>query len=130
MTQLKRIETKDAPKAVGPYSQAVTDGTYLYVSGQLAIDPATSKMMTGDVQLQTQLVFKNLEAILKAGGSSLDDVIRTDVFLKDLNDFKKMNEEYGKHFKEGSYPARQTIGCDLFMGALVEISCIALVKKS
>jgi 2-iminobutanoate/2-iminopropanoate deaminase len=130
MTQLKRIEAQEAPKAIGPYSQAVSDGRYLYVSGQLAFDPTTGKLINGDIQQQTKQVLKNIEAILKAGGASFKSVLRTEVFLKDLKDFKLMNEEYATHFTKDAYPARYTIGCELVAGALVEIACVALIEKT
>jgi 2-iminobutanoate/2-iminopropanoate deaminase len=126
---MKKIETQNAPKAVGPYSQAISDGHLLFVSGQLAFDPATGKIIEGTIREQTKQVLKNLEAILKAGNSSLSQVLRTDVFLANLSDFKAMNEEYASWFKD-PYPARQTIEAKLFSGALVEISCIAKINNT
>lgn len=127
MTSLKKIETKLAPQAIGPYSQAVLAAPFLFVSGQLPIDPATGKLVEADIMLQTNRVLDNLEAILKEGGCSFHDVVRCDVFLKDLNDFAVVNQEYGKRFNQPVPPARQTIQvAKLPLDALIEISCIVV----
>lgn len=132
MKTKKRIETDEAPRAIGPYSQAVSVQNMagvdlIFVSGQLPIDPATGQLLTGDIKLLTRQVIRNLDAILKGANSSLARVVRTDVFLKDLKNFKEMNEEYAQWFSGETAPARQTIQvADLPMGAPVEISCIAL----
>lgn len=130
---LKRIETLNAPKALGPYSQgiALTEvKPLLFVSGQLPIDPKTGKLIEGDIKALTKQVINNLEAILREGESRLDLVVRTEVFLKDLKDFAAMNEEYAKHFNGKIAPARQTIQvADLPMGSPIEISCIAVIAK-
>jgi len=123
---LKKIETTAAPKAIGPYSQAVLSDQLLFVSGQLPIDPATGKLVPMEIRQQTNRVLDNLEAILNAAGCTLADVVRCDVFLKDLNDFSALNEEYAKRFTQPVPPARQTIQvAKLPLDALVEISCIA-----
>lgn len=128
---LQKIETTAAPKALGPYSQAVAlqeNRRLLFVSGQLPINPKTGTLITGDMRMLTKQVIDNLEAILHAGGSSLDRVVRVDVFLKDLKEFSAMNEEYSKRFNGNITPARQTIQvADLPLGSPIEISCIAAI---
>lgn len=123
---MKKIETAKAPEALGPYSQAVKVDTLVFVSGQLPIDPKTMQMVEGDIGILTERIIRNLEAILAASGSSLDKVVRCDVFLTDLKHFKAMNEEYNKHFKGQCPPARQTVQvAALPMNSPIEISCIA-----
>jgi 2-iminobutanoate/2-iminopropanoate deaminase len=127
---LKKIDTSKAPKALGPYSQAIVLSEarpLIFVSGQLPIDPKTGKFVEGNMQTLTKQVIDHIEAILLAAGSHLELVVRTDVFLKDLKDFAAMNEEYAKRFKGDITPARQTIQvADLPMGSPIEISCIAI----
>jgi 2-iminobutanoate/2-iminopropanoate deaminase len=114
-----------APKAIGPYSQAVKAGQLLFVSGQVPLDPVTGQMIDGDIAAQTRRVFENLGAVLEAGGRSFGDVVRTTVFLADMNDFAAMNEVYGQYFKE-PYPARATVQvARLPKDARVEIDVIA-----
>ena len=124
---MKKIETEKAPKAIGPYSQGVSFQNLLFVSGQLPIDSQTGKLVEGGIRPMTQQVLKNIEAILKEGGSSLQKVVRIDIFLKDLkNDFSPMNEEYAKIFPGPIFPARQTVQVsELPLGSPIEISCIA-----
>lgn len=118
------ISTTDAPKAIGPYSQATKFGNIIYTSGQLPIDPQTGKI-SDDIKEQTKQIMLNAEAILKEAGSDLSKVIKTSVFLKDLKDFAAMNEVYGEFFSHEA-PARSTVGgTDLALGALVEIEFIA-----
>jgi len=120
------ISTEHAPGAIGPYSQAVKTGNMVFVSGQIPIDPATGQFVSEDVAEQTEQVFKNLRAVLEAAGSSLDKVIKTTVFLADMNDFAAMNEVYGKFFTS-DYPARATVqAARLPRDARVEIECIAI----
>jgi 2-iminobutanoate/2-iminopropanoate deaminase len=120
------VSTKDAPPPAGPYSQAIAAGGFVYVAGQIARDPATAKMVEGDVAAQTDRVMKNIAAVLAAAGSSMDKVIRTTVYLKSVSDFSKMNQVYGSYFKTHP-PARSTVGGDLPVpGSLVEIDAIAL----
>jgi 2-iminobutanoate/2-iminopropanoate deaminase len=120
------ISTPDAPKAIGPYSQAVRANGLVFVSGQVAIDPATQQVMEGDVAVQTERVMQNLSAILAAAGSRLDLVLRCTVFLKSMNDFAAMNSVYGKHFSSAP-PARSTVEVSrLPKDVLVEIDVIAL----
>lgn len=120
------IATKDAPQAIGPYSQAIKANGFVFISGQIAIDPATAQIIQGDVAAQTERVLKNLEAILKAAGSGLDRVVRTTVFLKNMGDFAAMNEVYGRFWKSAP-PARSTVEvARLPRDVAVEIDVIAL----
>jgi 2-iminobutanoate/2-iminopropanoate deaminase len=119
------VSSPGAPKAIGPYSQAVRAGQLLFVSGQVPLDPATGQMVEGDIAAQTRRVFDNLAAVLKAGGRSFADVVRTTVFLADMNDFATVNEVYGNYFTE-PYPARATVQvARLPKDARVEIDVIA-----
>ena len=120
------IATKDAPQAIGPYSQAIRANGFVFVSGQVAIDPLTQQVISGDVAAQTDRVLKNLSAILKAAGSGLEKVVRCGVFLKNMGDFAAMNEIYGRHFSTAP-PARSTVEvARLPKDVLVEIDVIAL----
>lgn len=120
------ISTDGAPKAIGPYSQAIRAAELLFTSGQVAIDPATQQIITGDISAQTDRVLKNLAAVLQASGSSLEQVVRCTVFLKNMGDFGAMNEVYGRYFKQAP-PARSTVEvARLPKDALVEIDAIAL----
>jgi 2-iminobutanoate/2-iminopropanoate deaminase len=120
------ISTKDAPKAIGPYSQAVRANGFVFVSGQVAIDPATQQVIEGNVAVQTDRVLRNLSEILKAAESGLGKVVRCSVFLKNMNDFAAMNEVYGKYFSSAP-PARSTVEVSrLPKDVLVEIDVIAL----
>jgi 2-iminobutanoate/2-iminopropanoate deaminase len=120
------ISTASAPKAIGPYSQAIRDGGFLFLSGQVALDPATGTMVEGDIAKQTERVLENLKAVLTAAGSSLERVVKTTVFLKDMNDFAAMNEVYGRYFPSDP-PARSTIeAARLPKDARVEMDLIAL----
>ena len=122
------ISTPAAPQAVGPYSQAVRAGSFLFVSGQIAIDPATGQVVAGDVAAQTRRVMENLGEILKAAGSSFGQVVRTTVFLTDIADFPAMNEVYGTYFSAPA-PARSTIqAARLPRDSKVEIDVIALLS--
>jgi 2-iminobutanoate/2-iminopropanoate deaminase len=119
------ISSPDAPKAIGPYSQAVRAGQLLFASGQIPTDPATGALVEGDVAAQTRRVFDNLSAVLKAANLSFASVVRTTVFLADMNDFAAMNEVYAKYFSE-PYPARATVQvARLPRDARVEIDLIA-----
>jgi 2-iminobutanoate/2-iminopropanoate deaminase len=122
------ISTPHAPAAIGPYSQAVRVGDFLYTSGQVALDPATGQMVSGGIEAQTVRVLENLKAVLEAVGASLGDVFKTTVFLKDMNDFAAMNAIYGRYFApEGTVaPARSTVEvARLPKDALVEIEVVA-----
>jgi 2-iminobutanoate/2-iminopropanoate deaminase len=119
------ISSDKAPKAIGPYSPAVRAGQLLFVSGQVALDPATGNMVDGGITEQTRRVLDNLGALLTAGGRSFADVVRTTIFLADMNDFAAVNEIYGQYFKE-PYPARATVQvARLPKDARVEIDVIA-----
>jgi len=119
------VASPDAPKAIGPYSQAVRAGQLLFLSGQVPLDPATGQIIDGDIAAQTRRVFENLAAVLEAGGRSFADVVRTTVFLADMNDFAAVNEVYGTYFTE-PYPARATVQvARLPKDARVEIDLIA-----
>ena len=120
------ISTKDAPQAIGPYSQAIKANGFIFVSGQVAIDPATQQVIAGDVAVQTDRVLRNISEILEAAGSGLGKVVRSSVFLKSMNDFAAMNEVYGKYFSSAP-PARSTIeAARLPKDVSVEIDVIAL----
>jgi len=119
------IVTDKAPKPVGPYSQAVIEGDFIFVSGQGPINPGTRSLELGDVRTETKRVFENLRAILQAAGSSLDHVVRCNVFLRNINDFAAMNEVYATYFT-APFPARTTIQAGALPGGIaVEIECIA-----
>lgn len=119
------LSSPDAPKAIGPYSQAVRAGQLLFASGQIPLDPASGSIVEGDVTAQTRRVMENLRAVLRAGGLSLADVVRTTIYLIDLNDFTKVNDAYGSYFEE-PYPARATVQvARLPRDARVEIDAIA-----
>ena len=123
---MKKITTKDAPGAIGPYSQAVAHGGMVYTSGQIALDPVERVMVGQDVKTQTERVMKNLDAVLKAAGSSFDHVVKTTCFLADMNDFAAFNEVYGSYIT--SAPARSCVAVkDLPKGALVEVEVIAVI---
>jgi 2-iminobutanoate/2-iminopropanoate deaminase len=120
------VKTDAAPQAIGPYSQAIKANGFVFVSGQTALDPRTGQMVGQDIKTQTRRVLDNIKAVLHAAGTSLDNVVRCSVFLKDMNDFGPMNEEYGSYFKEVP-PARTTVQvAKLPRDALVEIDAIAL----
>jgi len=120
------IHTDSAPKAIGPYSQAIKTGGLVYCSGQIPLDPSTMTLVEGSVADQTRRVLSNLEAVLKAAGSSLGQVVKTTVFLRDMSDFAEMNAAYGEFFTEQP-PARATVQvARLPKDVAVEIDCIAL----
>lgn len=120
------IATKDGPAAIGPYSQAIRANGFVFVSGQIALDPVTNTLVSGDVAFQTDRVLKNLSGILKAAGTSLEKVVRSTVFLKNMGDFAAMNEVYGSYFSSAP-PARSTVEvARLPKDVLVEIDVIAL----
>jgi 2-iminobutanoate/2-iminopropanoate deaminase len=119
------ITTKDAPAAIGPYSQAVRAGGYVFLSGQIPLDPVTGQLVQGDVAAQADRVLKNLQAILAAAGSGFADVVRTTIYLVDMAHFATVNEVYARYFV-APYPARATVQvAALPRGALVEIDAIA-----
>ena len=121
------VHSDEAPAAIGPYSQAVRAGSLLFCSGQVALKPGASELVPGGVEAQTQQVLDNLAAVLRAGGASWDDVVKTTIFLTDLGDFQVVNGIYAKRF-QGDAPARATVEVSaLPLGALVEIDAIAVV---
>jgi 2-iminobutanoate/2-iminopropanoate deaminase len=127
MTMKEIISTENAPGAIGPYSQAVKTGNMVFCSGQIPIDPKTGQFVSEDAAEQTEQVLKNLSAVLEAAGTSLNNVVKTTVFLADMNDFTAMNEVYTKYFSENK-PARATVqAARLPRDARVEIECIAVV---
>jgi 2-iminobutanoate/2-iminopropanoate deaminase len=121
------VSTPNAPKAIGPYSQAIKANGFVFISGQVALDPATGNLIEGGIEQQTEQVLKNLSAILQASGSSWEKVVKTTVFLKNMSEFAQMNEIYGKTFKNAP-PARSTVeAARLPKDVSVEIDVIALV---
>ena len=128
MSSLEYVHTENAPAAIGPYSQAIITDGWVFCSGQIPLDPQTGEMLTGSVAEQTELVLSNLRSVLEAAGSSFDDVVKTTVFLSDMNTFAEMNDVYARHFGEHR-PARAAVQaaalpkfCD------VEIECVARVS--
>lgn len=122
---MKRIETKNAPAPIGPYSQAVVSGKTLYISGQVAINPETGKMEQADLQSETHRVMKNLKGILESQGLDFSNLVKCSIFLLDMDAFGQVNEVYGSYFTD-QYPARETVEVSkLPAGANVEISAIA-----
>ncbi len=125
--QLEQIATSEAPAAIGPYSQAIRCGQFVYTSGQIALDPITGELVGEDVQAQTHRALQNLQAVLKSAGTSLKSVIKTTVFLTRMSDFQAMNAVYASYFGSPA-PARSTVAvAELPRQARVEIECIALV---
>jgi len=129
LTGKEIIQTEQAPQAIGPYSQATKAGGFVFVSGQIPIDPGTGQFVAGGIAEQTQQVMKNLAAVLEAAGSGLDRVVKTTVFLADIEEFAAMNEVYGRFFKQQP-PARATVQAGrLPRNAKVEIEAIALARE-
>ena len=127
MSLLEPVQTEHAPAAIGPYSQAIVTGGFVFCSGQIPLDPATGEMERGSIADQTDLVLRNLRAVLSAAGSSMDAVVKTTVFLADMGDFQEMNEVYARHFGEHR-PARAAVqAAALPKSCGVEIECIARV---
>ncbi len=127
--RMKPIQSLQAPKAIGPYSQAieVPAGRTIYLSGQIPLDPATGELVQGDIGVQTERVMQNLKAVLEAAGATFDQVVKSTLFLVDLADFANVNETYGRHFRLAP-PARSTVQvAALPRGARVEIDCVAVL---
>ena len=123
---LNKVSTNNAPKAIGPYSQAIICGNMVYTSGQIALSPETAALVGDNVTEQTEQVMKNLSAVLKEAGSDMKNIIKTTCFLADIADFATFNEVYGKYITEA--PARSCVAAkDLPKGALVEVEVIALI---
>ncbi len=128
MMEHTQISTSAAPAAIGPYSQAIRYGQFIYTSGQIPLDPTTGEMVGEHIQEQTHQVLQNIQALLKSAGSSLNLVIKTTVFLTRMSDFQAMNTVYQTFFSAGIAPARSTVAvAELPRKALVEIECVALV---
>jgi len=122
------VHTENAPAAIGPYSQAVVAGNFLFTAGQIAIDPASGQIVQGDVTAQTERVMRNLAAVLQHAGASWADVVKTTVYLQDMADFPRVNEVYGRVIGEAR-PARSTVQvAGLPRGVLVEIDAVAIVR--
>jgi len=122
------VHTESAPAAIGPYSQAVVAGGFLFTAGQIALDPATGQIVQGDVSAQTERVMRNLAAVLENAGASWADVVKTTVYLQDMADFPRVNEVYGRVMGDAR-PARSTVQvAGLPRGVLVEIDAIAIVR--
>ena len=122
------VHTENAPAAIGPYSQAVVAGNFLFTAGQIALDPATGQIVQGDVSAQTERVMRNLAAVLENAGASWSDVVKTTVYLQDMADFPRVNEVYGRVMGDAR-PARSTVQvAGLPRGVLVEIDAIAIVR--
>lgn len=125
----KAIETADAPKAIGPYSQAIVANGFVFTAGQIGSDPKTGTLVEGGIEAETEQALKNLEAVLKASNSDFDNVIKTTIFLSDINDFAKVNEIYARVLKS-PFPARSTVqAARLPRNAKIEIEMTALVRK-
>ena len=123
----KVVATEEAPKAIGPYSQAIVHNGMAYLSGQIPLDPATGKVVEGDIAIQTARVLDNLSAVLEACGASLENVLKTTVYIKDMGEFARMNEVYGRYFAANP-PARSTVeAARLPRDVRVEIDAIAIV---
>lgn len=126
----KSIHTEEAPKAIGPYSQAIDTGTFLFLSGQIPIVPEKGEVEAEDIEGQTRQSLSNVKAILESAGCSMDDIVKTTVYLADIGDFVNMNKVYQEFFTEGNYPARSAVEvAALPKGALVEIEVIARRKE-
>jgi 2-iminobutanoate/2-iminopropanoate deaminase len=124
---MKTVSTPNAPAAIGPYSQAVISNGFAFLSGQIPLDPATGQLIDGDIAAQTERVLENLKAVLESCGSSLDRVVKTTVYLKDMGEFARMNEVYARYFPKNP-PARATVeAARLPRDVRVEIDCIASV---
>lgn len=120
------IKSNEAPAPIGPYSQAVLAGNTLYISGQIAIDPTTQEYKPADVEAEAQLVMRNLKAVLTAAGMDFSNIVKTSIFLQDMNDFTKVNSIYGSYF-EKDFPARETVQVSVLpKNCKVEISAIAV----
>ncbi len=130
--QQTKIQTSEAPAAIGSYSQAVRCGQFIYASGQVGLDPVSGELVSSDISAQTERVFQNIQAVLASGGASLANVVKTTVFLTSMNDFQAMNAVYARYFEasHSPLPARSTIAvAELPRKALVEIECIAVLDE-
>lgn len=124
--KIRVVKTYDAPEAIGPYSQAIESNGFLFLSGQIAIDPSTNQIVGSNIESQTRQIFKNIRAVLKAAGTKINNVVKCTVFMTDLNEFNKMNKLYEEEF-EGHKPARSTVQvARLPKDVLIEIECVAV----
>ena len=124
----KIIYTKNAPEPIGPYSQAIKSDSMLFLSGQIPINPKTGIIESNNIEDQTQQIFKNISEILKEGNSSFSDVVKTTIFIDNMNNFQHVNEVYGKYFKDESAPARETVAVKTLPKSVrIEISMVAVV---
>ncbi len=124
----KKVSTNSAPQAIGPYSQGIVCGNFLFVSEQIAIDPSTGELVSGDIKAQTERVLENIKAIIEAAGGKMSDIVKTTCFLTDLKNFREFNETYAKFFDDDP-PARTTVEVSsLPKGALIGIDAIAHIK--
>lgn len=127
MAKKEVVKTDQAPKAIGPYSAGIKNGNFVYTSGQLGLDPATGNFVEGGIEAETRQALKNLQAVLEAAGASLEDVVKTTVFLRDMGEFAKMNGVYAEFFKENP-PARSAVQvAALPKGGAVEIEAVAIL---
>ncbi len=125
---MRTISTPDAPKAIGPYSQAVSHGSLVFCSGQIGLEPHSGTLLANDVQGQTRQVMKNIEAVLQEAGTGLENIVKTTIYLANMADFPVVNAVYAEYFSKDNPPARATVAVTgLPLGALVEIDCIAVV---
>ena len=123
---MNEIRSREAPAPIGPYSQAIESDGWIFVSGQIPLEPETNALVVGDIEAQTDRVLANLRAVLEAAGATLDDVVRTTIYLVDLGLFPRVNTVYGRHFSRDPQPARATVQvAALPLGAAVEIDAIA-----
>jgi 2-iminobutanoate/2-iminopropanoate deaminase len=130
MADLRKVQTDQAPAAIGPYSQGIVANGFVFTAGQIPLDPATGSLVEGDIAMQTERVMKNVQAVLHAAGASLQTVVKTTVFLRDMGDFAAMNEVYGRWFGDHA-PARSTVqAARLPRDVAVEIEAIAVVAGS
>ena len=124
----KIIKTKNAPKPIGPYNQAVIAGNYMFISGQIALNPKNAELITGEIKKETTQVMENLKAILSEASLTFENVVKTTIFLSDMNDFSSVNEIYGSYLNNSTAPARETVQVSkLPVGVNVEISMIAML---
>ena len=124
----ERITTSNAPAAIGPYSQAIRGGNLIFTAGQVGLDPQSGQLVEGGIREQTEAALRNLQSVLKAAGCSFSDVVKTTVFIMDMNDFTAMNEVYQQFLGDIIPPARSTVQvAGLPRGAMVEIECVAMI---
>jgi 2-iminobutanoate/2-iminopropanoate deaminase len=124
----RKVFTENAPRPLGPYSQAIVAGDTVYVAGQGGFDPASGKLMNASFEEEATRTFENVKAILEAAGATTNDVVKVNVYLADLNNFRAMNEIYKSYFGE-DYPARATVGSALLAGTQIEVDCIAVIGE-